>query len=284
MAKQLLIYGSVTPVSPGKHANWSVKTGDDYKFAKNINSVPVMAAEFPNIASDNAIVFTGDDKQVMPVVIMGVREGENLFVDDKGTWNARYVPAFLRRYPFVFSSKDAGKSFTLCIDEEFTGFNQQGRGERLFDDTGEQTRYLKNVLDFLKEYQVHYRRTENFSKKLLDLDLLEPMTAQFKSPDGTAANLTGFMAVNREKIKALSGDKMKELAATDELELIYVHIQSMLNFPRMIEKMYPSEESGAQSAGVRQNAKLTTKKKAAAKKVSRAAAAGPAGKKKTTKK
>ena len=121
MAKQLLIYGSVQAISVRKHHDWSVVSGEDYEFARSINSVPVMAAEFPNVASDFTIVFTGDDKLVMPVVIMGFRDGENLYIDDQGKWLARYIPAFLRRYPFVFSSSDNGQTFTLCIDEEFTG-------------------------------------------------------------------------------------------------------------------------------------------------------------------
>lgn len=59
------------------------------------------------------------------------------------------MPAFLRRYPFVFSSNDDASTFTLCIDEEFDGLNQDGRGERLFDSEGERTQYLQNVLGFL---------------------------------------------------------------------------------------------------------------------------------------
>src|SRR5690606_37811599 len=113
-----------------------------------------------------------------------------------GDWQARYIPAFIRRYPFVFSSADDGKSFTLCIDTEFAGCNQEDRGERLFDADGQQTQYLKNVLEFLKEYQAHYQRTMAFARKLKELDLLEPMTAKFTTQAGDSGNLTGFMAVN----------------------------------------------------------------------------------------
>ena len=249
MAKQLLIYGSVHPVTQKRHHDWSVKAGDDFEFARNINSAPLMAAEFPNAASEHTIVFTGDDKIVMPVIIMGFREAENLYLNKQGKWSARYVPAFLRRYPFVFSSNDNGKSFTLCIDEEFSGCNQQGRGERLFDAQGEQTQYLKNVLEFLKEYQVHYKRTEAFSKKLRELDLLEPMTAQFKTPDGVTGNLTGFMAVNRERVKKLSGEQLTRLVSTDELELIYIHIHSLQNFNQVLAKYRMGTEDAGPADG-----------------------------------
>lgn len=234
MNKQLLIYENIETISTSKHARLSVKTGDDYGFARNINSVPVMAAEFPHATQDYSIVFTGDESSVMPVVILGFRQEENLYLNDEGKWISRYIPAFIRRYPFVFSSSDKGSSFTLCIDTEFSGCNEDDRGERLFDADGNQTQYLKNVLEFLKEYQVHYQRTEAFSKKLKQLDLLEPMTAQFTLPSGDTGNLTGFMAVNREKLKQLTGEQLLQLAKTDELELIYLHIQSLQNFNRML--------------------------------------------------
>jgi hypothetical protein len=44
------------------------------------------------------------------------------------------------------------------------------------------------------------------------------------------------MAVDREKLKALPGDKLAELARTGELELIYVHLQSMRNFGAMLAR------------------------------------------------
>ena len=151
MTKQLLMYGQAVAVSKDKHANLSVKAGRDYSFAKNINSIPLTAVEFANAASDFAIVFAGSEENLMPVVITGIRSEENLFIDDKGDFTANYTPAFLRRYPFVFSSSDDGANFTLCVDEDFDGCNQDGRGERLFDSDGEQTQYLNSVLDFLKE-------------------------------------------------------------------------------------------------------------------------------------
>ena len=237
MTTQLLIYGDVQPINKQRHAGWSVKAGTQYGFAQGINSVPLMAVEFPNAAEEYCIVFAGEGDSLLPVVLMGVREQENLYVDAEGKWAAKYIPAFVRRYPFVFSSADDGSTLTLCIDEEFDGCNEEGRGERLFDADGEQTQYLNSVLDFLKEYQVHYQRTKSFAKKLQELELLEPMGAQFTTPEGEKRTVTGFQAVNREKLKGLSPEVFAELAKTDELELLYVHLQSMRNFTKMLEKV-----------------------------------------------
>ena len=237
MATQLLFYESALPVSSQRHANWSVEVGADYAFTRNVNSVPLMAVEFSHAAPEYAIVFAGRDNDVTPAVVLGLRRNENNYLTSENKWDAKYIPAFVRRYPFVFSSSPDGKTFTLCIDEAFPGFNQEARGQRLFGEDRKPTPYVANVLKFLEQYQVEFRRTQAFCAKLAELKLLEPMRAQANLKSGERLSLTGFMAVNREKLKALPGDKLAELAKTDELELLYLHLQSMRNFAAMVERL-----------------------------------------------
>ena len=237
MSSQLLIYESAVPVSNARHGQWSVEVGADYSFSKGVNSVPLMAVEFPHAATEYAIVFSGTAEAFIPAVILGMRGNENLYLAPQGGWQAKYIPAFVRRYPFVFSSSQDGKTFTLCIDEAFPGFNQEGRGQRLFDEEKKPSAYVSNVLKFLEQYQIEFRRTQAFCNKLKDLGLLEPMRAQANLPSGERLALTGFMAVSRDKLKALPGDKLAELIKTDELELLFLHLQSMRNFSAMVQRL-----------------------------------------------
>jgi hypothetical protein len=236
VSRQLLFYEKVVPVSKQRHTGWSVKTGTDYAFAKYVNSVPVVAVEFPHVAVEHPIVFAGEGEGMMPAVLLGVRDNENLYVNDSNGWDAKYIPAFIRRYPFVFSRSNDGATFTLCIDEDFSGCNQDNRGERLFDAEGARSQYLENMLRFVNEYQGQYMRTQLFCKKLQELDLLEPMQAQFTLNSGQRLRLAGFSAVNRERLKRLTDEQVSGLFKTDELELVYLHLQSMRNFNSMLER------------------------------------------------
>lgn len=236
MSKQLLFYENATPVSSKRHREWSVKSGRNYGFAKTTNSVPLMAIEFPNAAIEYPIVFASSGDNIFPVAILGMQDKNNLFIDDEGTWKAKYIPAFVRRYPFVFSATDDGKTLMLCIDESFSGCNEEGIGERLFDAEGERTQYLKTILGFVEEYQAHFQRTQVFCNKLKELDLFEPMQAQFSLNTGQQLSLTGFMGINKAKLNALPGDKLEELAKTRELEMAYTHLQSLNNFTAMAER------------------------------------------------
>ena len=236
MPAQQLIYESAVPLSKARHANWSVEIGTDYAYSRKVNSVPLMALEFPAAAAEYAIVFAGNEEAVMPAVILGMREQENLYLAPLGGWQAKYIPAFLRRYPFVFSSIDGGKNFVLCIDEGFPGFNQEGKGQKLFEGDGKATGFVDNVLRFLQSYQVEFQRTQAFCKKLQALNLLEPMRAQMTLDSGERMALTGFMAVSRARLKTLPGEKLTEMARSDELELLYAHLHSMRNFAAMRER------------------------------------------------
>lgn len=246
MATQLLLYETALPVSAARHAKWFAEVGADYEFSRNVNSVPLMAVEFAHAAQEYAIVFAGRKGEVTPAVVLGLRRNQNRYLTKDGAWEAKYIPAFVRRYPFVFSSDEAGATFTLCIDESFKGFNQEGRGERLFDDDGKPSGYVQRVLKFLQEYQAQFRRTQALCRKLEELDLLEPMEAQVTLKSGAQISLTGFMVMNRDRLKALSGEVLSELAKTDDLELVYTHLQSMGRFADSIGRLAsaPSEEAG----------------------------------------
>lgn len=250
MPRQLLVYENAVPIAQSRHADWSVEVGGDYSFCRAVNSVPLMAVEFANAASEYPVVFGGTGDAVMPAVILGLRADENLFVGADGNWQGKYVPAFLRRYPFVFSSRDEGKTFTLCIDEAFPGINQEGRGQPLFAEEGKPSAYVDGVLKFLQQYQVEFTRTKQFCDKLRELNLLEPMQAQLKLASGEQRVLTGFSAVSRGRLKTLSTETLAELVRSDELELIYSHLHSMRNFDAMRARVPAGAEKEGEDTDV----------------------------------
>lgn len=249
MAKQLLIYDRVIPVSPQRHGNKSIKAGANFSYANGVNSVPLMAAEFDAASQEYTVVFAGEAGAMMPVALLGLRDGENVFVDEQGAWTGKYVPAFVRQYPFVFASSDRGDTFTLCVDTAFAGLNDDGVGERLFDSAGERTQFLQNVLGFLQAYQVQYRLTRRFVQKLEDLNLLDAMEAQAMVEGGQRVKLSGFRVVNRERLRAVAGDKLAEFARSGELDLIYAHLHSLRNVNALAQRFRTKPPGSADRKG-----------------------------------
>src|SRR5580765_904992 len=102
--KQLLIYQSPLALNRERHRDIRLQSGPiGYRFAHDLNSVPLTTAEFGLVARDYPIVFAGEGNDVsLPAALLGLSANSNLFVDDSGAWIAdHYIPAFLRRYPFV---------------------------------------------------------------------------------------------------------------------------------------------------------------------------------------
>lgn len=247
MTKQLLIYQDIIPISSEAHKEWCLKATGNFSFAKDINAFPVLAAEFFQAGLLYPLVFVKADDAVYPSAIVGVREEENLFVAESGEWQGDYIPAFVRRYPFVFSLSDDKQQFTVCIDQSFEGWNQSGSGERIFDSEGNQTQYLKNIVTFLQDYQNNFLGTEAFCKQLVELDLLEDMQANWSLDGAEQPPLKGFLGVSREKLKGLSQEVIYDLMQSGALELIHVHLLSLNLFSTLAKKTKAKDEAKAES-------------------------------------
>lgn len=242
--KDLLIYESAVPLQVDVHGGFSVQRLNDYRFSSHVNSVPLVAAEFAAAAADMTVVFAGTETSVVPAALLGLTADYNSFVDADGNWTGRYIPAFLRRYPFVFAARPESDELTLCIDETYAGLNEAGIGERLFDAEGAQTLYLQSVLDFAVQYQAQHERTRIFCDRLVSLGLLEAVVATFLDAEGQERRLTGFFRINRDRLKAIDAATLAAMFANDELELCFTHLASLGNIDRLSK---PVPKAGKES-------------------------------------
>ena len=234
-----LFYKKVVPLNKEVHGELYIEPIEGYQHTKDTNSIYIAAVEFLQNAKEYPIVFTkGSDEKLFPVALLGLQQDQNLFVDKKGQWVADYIPAYVRRYPFILATPDANnKNFTVCIDESFPGFNTAKEGKPLFNEKGEQLDLLKQAIDFLQDYQNHVQLTTLFCENLSKLDILEPMQANIERVSGDKLSLGGFMGINREKLKALKPTQLTELVKTDQMELIFAHLASLSNLNSLMQRL-----------------------------------------------
>jgi hypothetical protein len=243
MATQLLFYNEVAPITAERHSTWHTREVTDFSFAKKTNSVPLMAAEFLSALTDYPIVFAGDDESVLPVLLLGMRNSENAFIGAEGNWKGRYIPAFIRRYPFVLALSEDGEKYYLCIDESFSGFNQSDEGPALITEDGTPTEYIEGVLKFLGEYQAEFERTQSICKKLKDLNLLEAKQVDATLPNGETMTIDGFFAVDPARLATLSSDAIVDLVRSGTYELICFHLASLRNFELLRDRSLEVESA-----------------------------------------
>jgi hypothetical protein len=225
-----LFYKKVVPLNKKLHQHLYIEPINNYSHARSTNSVYITAVEFLSAGREYPIVFgKGEDGSVFPVALLGLENDRNLYVNARGKWLANYVPAYVRRYPFILAfDKKNNENFAVCIDESYSGLNDKKKGVQLFTDDGEASSFLKKSVDFLKDYQVQIQATSNICNEINELELLAPMQFVLKKEEKKQA-LGGFMCVNRKKLKDLPTEKLAEMARNDYLELIYAHLHSLAN-------------------------------------------------------
>jgi hypothetical protein len=235
----VLFYSKPEPLAKELHGKIGVKRLDGpFKFAKSGHAIPLTVGEFPLAAVTGPIIFVGDEK--LPIAVMGLNAGENMFVRDDGTFeNGIYIPAYVRRYPFVFANDEQNKQLVLCIDRDAEFIVDKGYDMAFFEADGEPTEYTKNCIEFCNNFEVERQRTMSFVQLLKDLDLFENKTASFTQPkpDGTAGEpqkIADYFGVSEEKLNKLPADKFIELRDNGALSQIYAHLHSLVGWDRLV--------------------------------------------------
>ncbi|MBI1405221.1 MAG: peptidase [Caulobacter sp.] len=239
VAGNVLFYTSPEPLSREMHGKMGVKQlAGPFGFAAQGHVVPLTVAEFQFAALSFPIIFAGDQRQ--PLAVLGINPGENLFVSPEGVFtNGVYIPAYIRRYPFVLAQDEAQQRMIVCIERGAALFDEKGGDVPLFDDKGEPSEYTTNAIKFCEDFEGERRRTENFVNLIKDLDLLDTKQATFTptNPDGTPAPtvvIAEYFAVTEEKLAKLSPEKLVELRDNGALERIYNHMTSLAGWDRLV--------------------------------------------------
>lgn len=236
LAGTVLFYGKPEPLSAETHGNLGINPSDKpYAFVAQSNIVPLTVTEFAPAALSFPVIFVGDNRQ--PVAVLGLRQGENMFVEDGAFRPDAYIPAYVRRYPFVFANDEAQKRLILCVDRQ-APFLAEGGQQPLFTD-GQPSQFTQQAMEFCNNFEQERVRTESFVKLLQDLDLLDVREATFtpRGPNGEPGQpqkIAEYYAVSEDKLKALPAEKLVELRDNGALGQIYAHLVSLLGWDRLI--------------------------------------------------
>lgn len=236
--KQMLVYERPMAINRERHRRLRIRRGDGgYPFARSLNSVPLLGSEFAVAARDFPIVFAGADAGApMPAALLGLARDENLFVDADGRWaDDVYVPAFLRRYPFVIAEKAGSDDFTVCVDASVVDDGDDA--QRLFEDDGSDAPLLQEAMRFLGEYQRDVRRTRHFMEQLIHHRLLVEKVVKVERPGRESGTLSGFSIVDEMRLQNLGAKSLQKLAKSGALGLAVAHLMSLPNVQRLSARM-----------------------------------------------
>ncbi|MCW5666574.1 MAG: SapC family protein [Piscinibacter sp.] len=235
------LYREPVLLEPARHRPLKIGTLADFSIARGMHAVFLAATEIPQAALEFPVVFvhTGVRDEagratVSPIALLGLSQGENLFVE--GTrWEARYIPAFIRRYPFLTANLRGAPAPGVMIDRAWTGFSET-EGEPLFGDDGQPAPALQRAIEFLDRFETEAQRTQLFCARIAELDLLKEMKADATLPDGMTLSIDGFYVIDDEKLRALADAPVLEMHRNGMLALLNLHLASTNHLRAMVER------------------------------------------------
>jgi hypothetical protein len=226
-----LFYTDPAPIDAVRHATAGLKPNFGLGFTKTVNAVPVNIIEMPQICHFYPIAFS-PDANATPVALLGLRDGENLFVNAKGEWEQdAYIPAYIRRYPFIFSEVPGTDQLTLCIDQN-PDVMSDSSDQKFFAD-GKPTQLSQNALEFCKSYHAAAQQTIEFSRTLASSGLLVDRQAEINVGDGRRINFSGFRIVDEQKLAELADEDFMEWRRKGWLPFLYAHLFSGAQWQRL---------------------------------------------------
>lgn len=233
-----LFYKGLEPLSSQVHADFRAKPQDKAPFLVGQHAIPVTVDEFALAQRFMPIVFSSGEDPI-PLALMGLNEGVNVFVDDEGALidNAVYIPAYIRRYPYMLArlTPDA-QELSLCFDPTYEAIGKLDDGEALFAD-GQPTEFTKNVLQFNEMFEQAGARTQAFMKELKESGLLieGEVTIQPQGSDKPFV-YRGFQMVDEAKLADVRGDQLRKMSQSGMLPLLYAHLFSLALMREIFER------------------------------------------------
>jgi hypothetical protein len=236
-----LFYRRVVPLNRDAHRKLRIRPlAKPLDYARGAHLIPALVDEFGAASGEIPIAFLPGAAVPAAVFVTGLSPGSNAFITPEGRWNATYVPAYLRRYPFIIGEvKDADP--VLCIDEEFEGFGER-EGTKLFSSSGAPEPPITEALALSNNYRAAAARTDALAQLLQNFGLFRSVSLDAKLPDGQSTVVHGLLVVDEEALAGLPDERYLELRRAGALKPIYAHLISLGTISRLAAKSAPPDK------------------------------------------
>jgi len=224
-----LLYGGLDALNSGQHSKMKLKKSYLLPEVGATHAVPITVEEFTIVQRHYPIIFSAGENPI-PLALLGLNEGVNTFFDQDGRpiEPNSYVPAYLRRYPFLLARlRPDSDELSLCFDPTANVVSEDADGPALFD--GDQpSETTKNILAFCEQFETAGQRTQAFMDELVKSGLLMDGEVAIQ-PEGVDQPFLyrGFRMIDEEKLRDLRGDELRKMNQSGMLPALYAHLFSL---------------------------------------------------------
>jgi hypothetical protein len=222
---------SYVPLSSETHRDKRWLRYPSVVFAAHDNVVPIYANEIAEAIHVLPIAFVKIEGRFTLAVVMGLRPGENLLVSESGQWLASYTPVNYRTRPFMMlDAVENSDQQILCIEE--SRIAEGSLGEPIFNESGNITAVVNEVLKLMTHYSSTYLLTRNICELLDKYNLIIPWNITVD--DGTTNTpINGLFRIDETALKELPDQDFLNLRDSSALSVIYGQLFSMNNMTEL---------------------------------------------------
>jgi hypothetical protein len=218
------------------HHDLRVVTGHGAGFGEAVNQVLVFPTEFEELQREYPIVFRRDAEGALrPVALLGLSQGENLFLDHSGGWQARYIPALFERGPFSIAAPDTADGEPMIrIDPDHPRVSRS-EGTPIFLPQGGNSPYLERVTGVLRAIYVGHHLLQPMVAAFGAAGLLREINLEARVSEAEIHAIAGVFTIDRARLAALGGDELAELHRGGFLQAAFFAASSLANVQRLAD-------------------------------------------------
>lgn len=212
-------------VSRSEHAQSAYRPFSNYQHARGMTVAALVRTEMVQASMAMPLAFAVEGEQTALVAVMGLAEGQNLFVAPDGRWVGAYVPAVLRAHPFALAATAEGTP-VLVIDEEALVAAGTAGCEPIFAEDGELTEKMAGVMRFLGALQQDEAGTKAAAAALRAAGVIVPWELELKGKDGSR-RIEGLNRIDEAALNALPAEQFAALRTHGALAVAHAQMFSM---------------------------------------------------------
>jgi hypothetical protein len=215
---------NIQAITRERHASQRFTPYTSYAFAATDAVCALVNQELPKAMLVLPIAFLAVEGAFVPVAVLGLNPGKNLFVAQNGKWVASYIPAAYRSYPFVLANTPEGKQ-VLCFNED-SGLLSDTQGEPFFAEDSQPSKTVSEILTFLNQIAANRQSTQGICALLQKHHLIQPWPIKIQGAQAEQS-VQGLYRIDETAMNQLPTEAFIELRDAGALVVAYCQLLSM---------------------------------------------------------
>jgi len=218
------------------HKDLKIIVDRNASLGDSVGGAVVFPGEFLELHKEYPICFqkSKETGEFQVIALFGFSQDENLYLSD-GKWNARYIPAIIRREPFLIGFNERDNSPMIHVDMDSPRISRDNDGVSVFLDSGGNAPLLQEVNQALKIVHEGFSEAKQMFAVFDSLELIEQFSLEIDFDDGSQFQSNSYYTLNQERISSLDDESAGNFLRSGYLQCAYMIIESMSNFQHLAD-------------------------------------------------